>query len=184
MSDWIELSRDCHAVQIPYGTPVTLRSGTKVAITQNLGDTLTVETYSGYLARIAAADADAVGLTPADMAIQPKQDDGPVDVERIREVLSTCYDPEIPVNIVELGLVYDTRIETIGEGPNANKLTVTIDLTLTAPGCGMGEILKEDIERKLGALPNVAEARVEIVLDPPWDPSMMSEAARLEAGLY
>ncbi len=175
MSDWIELGRDCDGIQVPYGTPITLRRGSEVVVTQQLGDSITVETRTGYLVRLEAGAADALGITIE----TPEIAVGELSEERVWDVLRTCYDPEIPVNIVELGLIYGCHLEPLEDGRHR----VQVDLTLTAPGCGMGEILKDDIERKVGALPGVSEAHVEVVLDPPWDPSRMSEAARLETGL-
>jgi probable FeS assembly SUF system protein SufT len=177
MTDWVELTRDCHGIQVPYGNSLTVRRGTEVVVTQKLGDTLTVETRTGYLVRLDARDADALGLD-LDTA-EAAADDGPLTEDRVWDVLRTCFDPEIPVNIVELGLIYGCRLTPLADG----RYRVVVDLTLTAPGCGMGDILKDDIERKVGALSGVAEAHVELVLDPPWDVSRMSEAARLETGL-
>jgi probable FeS assembly SUF system protein SufT len=179
----VELKRDCEALQIPSGTPVTLPAGTPVDITQTLGGTYTIHTQGG-LYRIAAKDADALGLETAPE--RPSQDDaaatpaaGPVDEGRVWEALKTCYDPEIPVNIVDLGLVYDMHIQQL---PDRGSL-VGVKMTLTAPGCGMGATIAGDAQQKLLALPGVDEAVVEIVWEPPWHQSMITEQGRKILGL-
>lgn len=176
-TDWIVLQRDCEAVQIPYGNPITLRGGAQVRITQQLGGTFTVETDTGFLARIEGVDGDALGLD-ATAASAPASDE-PFSEQQVWDVLRSCYDPEIPINIVDLGLIYACDITASAGG----KHDVRVQMTLTAPGCGMGDYLKSDIEQRLSALPGVASAIVDVVFDPPWDASRMSEAARLEAGL-
>ncbi|MGH8583124.1 MAG: putative Fe-S cluster assembly protein SufT [Gammaproteobacteria bacterium] len=177
----ITLSRDCEAILIPAGDPITLRSGSVVHITQALGGSYTVYA-EGNLARIAGRDLDALGLQPAPEQSQPTvaQGDGQVDEDQIWEQLRTCYDPEIPINIVELGLVYDCVVTPIADAGHR----VSVSMTLTAPGCGMGEVLVEDVKRKIAQVPNVTEVEVDLVFDPPWNQDMMSEAARLEAGMY
>lgn len=178
------LSRDCDAILIPAGTPVFLQSGQEVYITQALGGSFTVQ-VNGNLVRIDAKDADALGLTAEALVSQnpehvlQKEASGPVDEEIIWEQLRTCYDPEIPVNIVELGLIY--RCEVISVSPTSNR--VEIDMTLTAPGCGMGPVLVSDVYKKIAAVPNVTDLHVELVFDPPWDQARMTEAARLQLGL-
>lgn len=176
----VELTRDCEAVQIPSGTPGTLPAGTSVDITQTLGGTYTIHTQGG-LFRIAAKDADALGLTPTQStdAGAPVQSEGPVDEKLVWETLKTCYDPEIPVNIVDLGLVYDLHIEPL---PSGNSL-VSVKMTLTAPGCGMGATIAGDAQQKILYLPGVEEAVVEIVWDPPWHQSMITEQGRKILGL-
>ena len=178
------LTRDCDAVLIPMGTPVFLREGEQVYITQALGGSFTVQ-VNGNLVRIDAKDADALGLS-SDAAlpetpgvILQKEAHGPVEEEALWEQLRTCYDPEIPVNIVELGLVY--RCEVVAVSSTFNR--VEIDMTLTAPGCGMGPILVSDVYGKIATVPNVTDVKVELVFDPPWDQSRMTEAARLQLGL-
>ncbi|MFP6626714.1 MAG: putative Fe-S cluster assembly protein SufT [Deltaproteobacteria bacterium] len=175
----IELSRDCQATLIPAGDETTLARGTEVYISQSLGGTFTVQAPSyGGLFRIAGKDADALGQEiPADATV-PDQSEGDL-AERIESVLKTCYDPEIPVNIVDLGLVYDTRINDQGEG----KSRVDIQMTLTAPGCGMGASIAADAEAKLREIPDVDEASVSVVWDPPWNPQMISEAGRKKLGI-
>ncbi|MCI0400255.1 MAG: putative Fe-S cluster assembly protein SufT [Gammaproteobacteria bacterium] len=178
--DPIILKRDCDAVLIPSGTAVTLKEGANVYITQSLGDTLTVN-IEGNLARIAGKDADALGLEPvADKPSHADLQSGTADESLIWEQLKTCYDPEIPINIVDLGLIYDCSVTPLPNGGNC----VNVKMTLTAPGCGMGAILLEDVRRKIATVPNVTEVNAELVFDPPWNQSMMSEAARLETGLY
>ncbi len=176
----IAVSRDCAAVLIPEGTPITIPAGAEVYVTQALGGSVTVN-VNGNLARISPTNVDALGLEaaalPAESAVA--SGDGSVDNDLVWEQLSTCYDPEIPINIVELGLIY--RCEVM-PGERGNR--VEIDMTLTAPGCGMGPFLVEDVRAKVEQVPNVGEVVVDLVFDPPWNPEMMSEAARLETGLY
>lgn len=177
----IELKRDCDAIQIPYGNTITARQGTSVIVMHQLGDTFTVRTDQGYLIRIAAKDADALGLDePKPDAMQHKDDpEAVVEEGPLWELLKTCYDPEIPANIVDLGLIYGIHVEPIPEGG----FFVHVEMTLTAPGCGMGQVLKDDVERKLLGVPGIKEVDVELVFQPPWDPSMMTEAARLSLGM-
>ncbi|HAZ61247.1 MAG TPA: putative Fe-S cluster assembly protein SufT [Gammaproteobacteria bacterium] len=198
----VSLSRDCPAVLIPEGSPITLTEGTEVHITQALGGSVTVLVH-GNLARIAAGDADAVGLSPDAGSARI---DGLNLQEAVWEVLRTCYDPEIPINIVELGLVYGVQLKRLGQsstaahvvgadastptGPVAGEIRgpgdmrAEVVMTLTAPGCGMGDVLVDDVRQKLLSLPGVVEAAVELTFDPPWHQGMMSEAARLQTGLY
>jgi probable FeS assembly SUF system protein SufT len=177
----ITLARDCEAIQIPNGTKMVLPAGTVVMITQSLGDTYTVTTDHGYMVRISGKDADAMGLErPVIEAAAAKPADGPQDLEKlVWDQLRTCYDPEIPVNIVDLGLVYQCTVQPLEGGGHR----VEVKITLTAPGCGMGGILAADAQTKIGALPGIREANVEVVFEPAWNPSMMSEAARLELGM-
>jgi probable FeS assembly SUF system protein SufT len=179
MNEPITLGRDCEAVQIPNGDQVTIPAGTLVRITQSLGGTYTVITEQGYMVRIAGKDADALGKEPvaALQTAEPTSSKGSADVESlVWDQLKTCYDPEIPINIVDLGLVYSCVITRLSDGGNE----VHIRMTLTAPGCGMGEVLKADVERKVLGVPGVGKAFVEVVLDPAWGPSRMSEAAKLQ----
>ncbi len=173
----VVLSRDCDAVQIPAGNTVTLPAGTEVDITQTLGGSYTVHALGG-LFRIAPKDADALGLqaeTPAAPAVVA----GTVDEKAVWDSLRTCYDPEIPVNIVDLGLVYDMGIEDL---PTGNK-KVFVKMTLTAPGCGMGATIAGDAQQKLLTLPSIEDASVEIVWDPPWHQSMITAEGRRLLGL-
>jgi len=172
----IVLKRDCEGIMIPSGERVTLHAGQTVMITQALGGSFTV-IINGNMARIDAANADALGkesTVPAN--VEPT---GPLTEEMVYNVLRTCYDPEIPVNIVDLGLVYDLVITALPEGGNR----VDIKMTLTAPGCGMGPVLQADIAQKVNALPGVKAVDVVLVWDPPWSREMLSETAKLELGL-
>ncbi len=165
---------------IPQGITIDLEEGTEVFITQALGGSITVNVM-GNLVRISEADISALGMeaTEKNEKVEMARNSPLVDDELIWEQLSTCYDPEIPINIVELGLIY--RCDVIYK-ENSNR--VEIDLTLTAPGCGMGPYLVEDIIAKVSQVPNISSVDVELVFDPPWNQEMMSEAARLETGLY
>ncbi len=171
------LTRDVEVVQIPDGLPAVLAKGSRVMITQELGGTFTVMNDYGAMFRIDEENADALGkeATTADDALD---EDAPLE-ERVWAQLRRCYDPEIPVNIVDLGLIYDC---TIDEQP-ADGARVQVKMTLTAPGCGMGPVLADDVKRRVESLAAVAETEVEIVFDPPWGPNMMTEAAKLELGL-
>jgi probable FeS assembly SUF system protein SufT len=177
-SDPFRLHRDCDAVMVPQGDRVSLPAGQVGYITQALGGSFTV--YSeGNLFRIAGIDADALGKEPP-AAIELAADAADADVEKlVWEQLRTCFDPEIPVNIVELGLIYDCDLERMDDGQRK----VNVRMTLTAPGCGMGEILVDDVRTKIEMIPTVIEADVDLVFDPPWNQTMMSEAARLETGM-
>jgi probable FeS assembly SUF system protein SufT len=181
MSDEIILKRDCEGVLIPSGARITLQAGEPAVITQALGGSFTVVIH-GNMARIDARDADALGQAPPPApAAQPSAapDSAVVSEEMVLEKLRTCYDPEIPVNIVDLGLVYDLQIQPLPAGGNR----VEIKMTLTAPGCGMGPILQQDVEAKVSSIPGVKEAAVFLVWDPPWNRDMLSESARLELGM-
>ena len=178
-SEPVKFERDCPAVLVPQGEVVSLPAGSVGYITQALGGSFTVF-VEGNLFRIAGADADAIGK-PAPEPLHLPDGAGDSDVEKlVWEQLRTCFDPEIPINVVELGLVYDCDLETLADGERK----VNIRLTLTAPGCGMGDILVEDVRTKVERVPTVVEADVELVFDPPWNQSMMSEAARLETGMF
>lgn len=174
----VTLSRDVRAVIIPAGEEILLREGTSGFITQALGGSFTVY-VEGNLFRIAGGDADALGKEPVPA---PEVPENPTD-EDIEAViwkqLKTCYDPEIPVNIVDLGLVYRCDVTSNGNGERA----VEVDMTLTAPGCGMGEILVQDAREKIAVIPTVGSVLVQLVFDPPWNQTMMSEEARLQTGL-
>jgi probable FeS assembly SUF system protein SufT len=176
MNEEIIMQRDCEAVLIPAGTKITLQAGVPVSIAQALGGSYTVLVH-GNMARIASADADALGkeVPVSTVTAEP----GKLSEEQVLEVLRTCYDPEIPVNIVELGLVYDMQILPL----QPEGCRVEVKMTLTAPGCGMGPVLQQDVESKLLALPGVKEAAVFLVWDPPWNRDMLSEAAKLQLGM-
>ena len=163
---------------IPAGERVTLPAGSTGFMTQALGGSFTIY-IEGNLFRVAGSDGDAIGKNPLSAPDVP-DDATEADIEAaVWQQLRTCYDPEIPINIVELGLVYECKIE---RAPSGNRV-VKVRMTLTAPGCGMGEILAADVREKIEMIPTVERADVELVFDPPWNQSMMSEEARLEAGL-
>jgi probable FeS assembly SUF system protein SufT len=178
MNEPFSLSRDVTAVIIPAGEPLTLREGTSGFVTQALGGSFTIY-VEGNLFRIAGSDADAIGKEPVPPpAIPDNATDA--DIENvIWEQLRTVYDPEIPINFVDLGLVYHCQIENRPVGGRF----VSIDMTLTAPGCGMGPVLVQDAQEKIAVIPTVEDVRVELVFDPPWNQGMMSEEARLQTGL-
>ena len=187
-NEWIELSRDCEAVMIPAGHTILLPKGTRAVITQSLGGayTLHVPDYGGLL-RVSNRDADAVGreVLPEQTAGSPA--DAPAGEALSQEQLEplvwdqlkTCYDPEIPVNIVDLGLVYDMRVSP-SDGPRHR---VDVKMTLTAPGCGMGTYIAEDAKQKILGLPGVSDADVEIVWSPQWNPNMISPEGRAKLGM-
>jgi probable FeS assembly SUF system protein SufT len=182
------LTRDCPAIQIPAGNNILLPAGSTVFITQSLGGSYTVATEMG-LARVSAQNADALGLeespaaATAGSSAPPKsgvaQPDAPVDEKSVWDQLKTCYDPEIPVNIVDLGLIYDCQITP----RDAIGALVTVKMTLTAPGCGMGPVLAQEAKAKIETLPGVDEANVELVWDPPWNQAMISEAGKMQLGI-
>ncbi len=178
-SEPIRFERDCAAVLVPQGDAVTLPAGSIGYITQALGGSYTVF-VEGNLFRIAGHDADAIGKEPAP-ALSLDEGAGDEAVETlVWKQLRTCFDPEIPINVVDLGLVYEANVTHRDDGERL----VEVKMTLTAPGCGMGEILVDDVRTKLELIPTVVEADVELVFDPPWNRSMMSEAARLETGMF
>src|SRR5712664_2578149 len=174
----VVLRRDCAATQIPSGSKAVLPAGTRVTITQSLGGQFTVTTDEGGLYRIAGEDSDALGERATQAAEQAPMVEGPFEVERIWEQLRTVFDPEIPVNLVDLGLIYRCEAVPLPEGGQR----VAIDMSMTAPGCGMGDVLKDDVRRKVQSVPGVREVQVDLVWDPPWDASRMSDAARLQLG--
>jgi probable FeS assembly SUF system protein SufT len=185
--DAVKISRDLEVVQIPEGFQVRLARGTEVRLMQALGDTYTVTTEYGTMVRVAGKDADAIGETlkaepavAADSAVTAGAALTAEDVKnQVWTALRGVYDPEIPVNVVELGLVYNNDVVALPEGG----YRVDIKLTLTAPGCGMGPVLQGDAERRIKAIPGIKVANIQLVVEPQWTASMMSEAARLELGL-
>ncbi len=177
----ILLKRDCPAVRIPSGEFFVLPKDSEVMITQSLGGSFTVATREG-LAKIFGDHADALGIELAGSptpAAAPGEDTE-VSEEEVWEQLKTCYDPEIPVNIVDLGLIYDCKLTARPEG--SGKLA-EVKMTLTAPGCGMGPTIAREAEEKIMTLPGIAEAKVELVWDPPWNQTMISETGRMQLGL-
>jgi len=178
--DQIETSRECDAVAIPQGTPVRIPAGTTAVITQSLGGSYTLQIPSmGGLFRVAGGDADALGLTAEVGGDAADTADGPVNEENIWAQLKNVYDPEIPVNIVDLGLVYDMRILPLATGGSR----VEVKMTLTAQGCGMGGPISMDAKHRIESLPGVDEADVQVVWDPPWNPHMISPEGRAKLGM-
>ena len=177
-SEPVRFERDCAAVLVPQGDAVTLPAGSIGYITQALGGSYTVF-VEGNLFRIAGRDADAIGKEPvAPLSLAEGADDEAVE-QLVWTQLRTCFDPEIPINIVDLGLVYECEVLPADDGDRI----LSIKMTLTAPGCGMGDVLVADVKEKVEVIPTVKHADVELVFDPPWDHSMMSEAARLQTGM-
>ena len=173
-SESIRLLRDVDAFMVPSGDEVKLLAGNLVRITQALGGNYTV-VMNGNMVQIRSENADALGLEqPEDSNTTPSG-----DLEKqIWDQLKTCYDPEIPVDIVELGLIYDLNIENGKDGK-----AITVKMTLTAPGCGMGPVIADEVERKISGLEDVSAVSVELVWEPMWTRDMMSEAAQLELGM-
>lgn len=177
-SEPVRLLRDCDAVMVPHGDAVVLPAGQPGYITQALGGSFTVF-VDGNLFRIAGEDADALGKPAPDPIMIPDDADD-ADIEKlVWEQLRSCFDPEIPINVVDLGLVYDCDVEHLDDG----RRKVHIRMTLTAPGCGMGDVIVDDVRSKVELIPTIAEADVDLVFDPPWNYSMMSDAAKLETGM-
>ncbi|MGD8690016.1 MAG: putative Fe-S cluster assembly protein SufT [Gammaproteobacteria bacterium] len=177
--DPVELIRSCEGILIPAGDRVVIPEGTVVNIAQSLGGSFTVYA-GGNLVRISGRDADALGLEPTPAPDLPENASDDEVEDLVWEQMKTCYDPEIPINIVDLGLIYECGITPLGGGDRR----VDVKMTLTAPGCGMGGILTEDVKDKLLMIPGVTEADVELVFDPPWSQEMMSDAAKLQTGMY
>jgi probable FeS assembly SUF system protein SufT len=179
----VTINRDVKAAVVPVGTVVTLQKGEQAYITQSLGGSYTV-IVNGNMFRIDSTDADALGFETAPRR-SAAADGAPRTVEELEKevwaALRTCYDPEIPVNIVDLGLIYDCKLEPIEGGSTFQGL---VKMTLTAPGCGMGPMLAQDVQNKLISIEGIDDASVELVWDPPWNQSMMTEAAKLQLGLY
>ncbi len=174
----VELTRECEAIQVPLGSPITLEKGLEVFITQSLGGSFTVQVPAyGGLYRIAGKDADALGKSAED-AVSAAAASGDLEA-MVWEQLKTCYDPEIPVNIVDLGLVYAMEVLPLEGGAKR----VDVKMTLTAQGCGMGASIAIDARQKLLSLPGVGEANVDLVWDPPWTPQMISPEGRERLGL-
>ncbi|TNF37972.1 MAG: putative Fe-S cluster assembly protein SufT [Deltaproteobacteria bacterium] len=172
-------NREAEVIQIPDGNTLVIPIGTGGYVMQLLGGNFTVRLDTGHLIRIRGEDADAIGLEIPDEAKRDAISAEDFDVERVWDELRTCYDPEIPVNIVDLGLIYGCEVIDLPRGKR-----VDITMTLTAPGCGMGQVLKDDIEYKVMRIPGVFDAHVEVVFDPPWTPDKMTEEAQLELGFF
>ncbi|MBD3649647.1 MAG: putative Fe-S cluster assembly protein SufT [Pseudomonadales bacterium] len=167
--------RECPGRLVPVGDPITIPADTFVTITQSLGGNFTV-VYNGNMVRVDGTDADALGLEKLELEFDEPGDDR-IQEEQVWQALETVYDPEIPVNLRALGLIYDLVIDQDAK-------QVRIEMTLTAPGCGMGPVLVGDVEKRVSQVPNVESVHVELVFDPPWSRDMMSEEAQLETGLF
>lgn len=182
MFEHVTLLRNCNAITIPNGEPVNLLKDSEVVITQALGGSYTVN-YHGQLVRVAGENGDALGKSDFTQAKKNAKsgntEDHQVNLMQIYEQLKSCYDPEIPVNIVELGLIYDVNCYQLIDGRNLVRIT----MTLTAAGCGMGTVMAEEVKRKCMEVANVDDVDVAIVFDPPWSYDMVSEAAKLQLGL-
>jgi probable FeS assembly SUF system protein SufT len=175
----VSLTRDVEAALIPVGDRVTLQKGETAYITQSLGGSYTV-IVNGNMFRIEGKDADALGLQ---VEVKPATNGRPVSQEQLeKEIwnqLRSCFDPEIPVNVVDLGLIYDCHITPLNPGSHK----VEVKMTLTAPGCGMGPVLAQDVQSRLLSMEGIDDVSVELVWDPPWNQGMMTEAAKLQLGL-
>ncbi|MCY3818251.1 MAG: putative Fe-S cluster assembly protein SufT [Gammaproteobacteria bacterium] len=181
----VPVSREIEARLVPTGTPTTIPEGTFVTLTQTLGGAYTV-VFEGNMARVEGEDGDALGLDPVALEFDPPADGKP-SMAQVEEALASVYDPEIPVNIVELGLIYGCEIVAgggPGSGAQGREHAVHIDLTLTAPGCGMGPVLVQDVERRVAQVPFVSDVVVRLVFDPPWSRDMMTEEAQLALGIF
>jgi len=166
-------TREVNARLVPVGTPITIPADTFVTLTQSLGGNYTI-VHQGNMARVDGTDADALGFEPEKLEFSAVEGDG-VDVDQVWQALNTIFDPEIPVSIVALGLVYSV---------SADNQAVNINMTLTAPGCGMGPVLVDDVKYRVALVPNVTDVVVDLVFDPPWNREMMSEEAQLETGMF
>jgi len=177
-SEPVALKRDVEVTLVPDGFQVTLHTDSLVYITQAMGGSFTIY-FEGNLYRVGGLDADALGKEPIRPPDLPENASDEDFETLVWDQMKSVYDPEIPINIVDLGLIYDCRISAL---PDASRY-VYVEMTLTAPGCGMGDILVQDVRERIGIIPTVGKVDVELVLDPPWNQTMMSEAAQLEAGL-
>ena len=179
IDEHVIVERVCEATLIPFGNKITLNKGEEGHITQALGGSYTVM-IRGNLVRIEGADADAIGKIPE---VQPwleeTETDGRANEKAVWEAMKTCYDPEIPVNVVDLGLIYSCKLLDNGKSGS----DVEVKMTLTAPGCGMGDMIANEVKQKIEGIPGTAEVKVELVWDPPWDRAMINESARLQLGM-
>jgi probable FeS assembly SUF system protein SufT len=181
MREEVTFSRNAEGIMIPSGERVLIPNGARATITQSLGGSYTLITERGLMVRVAGREVEAIGKTPQNVP-EVKQGDE-VSPEKLEQLvwdqLKTCFDPEIPVNIVDLGLVYLNEVQPVEDGG----YNVKIKMTLTAPGCGMGPVLAHDVKQKIESLPGVKSSDIEVVFDPVWDRSMMSDAAKLQLGM-
>jgi probable FeS assembly SUF system protein SufT len=176
LNEIIELKRDCAVIEIPSGIRSILSKGSRVRVAQALGTSYTVTSEMYAMYRIDAKDADALGLEIEQSANTSAGTT--FNEEKMWETLKTVFDPEIPVNVVDLGLIYSCTVSGLEQGGKR----IDAKMSMTAPGCGMGNVLKAEVESKLSQLPEVKEVQVEVVFDPPWHPGLMSEAAKLQLG--
>jgi probable FeS assembly SUF system protein SufT len=179
MRKYATLSRDIEVSEIPAGTRSSLTAGTPITVVQALGGSFTAMTMQGYMVRIEGKDADAIGEEPPQPPPSAGNAKDKSTLDLAWDQLRTCFDPEIPVNIVDLGLVYECALSPREEGGQK----ATVRFTLTAPGCGMGDFLRHDVIGKLMAVPGIEQVDAEVVFDPQWNQSMMSDAARLQLGM-
>jgi probable FeS assembly SUF system protein SufT len=179
MMEPVTFERDCEVVLIPDGYAITALNGTRGHITQVLGRHWTVQLDTGRLVRVAAEDGDAIGKH-IDFGEEQLPDDATIDDDLVWDRLRGCYDPEIPVNIVDLGLIYRVHVTDLEAGGK----WVQVEMTLTAPGCGMGQVLADDVDATVRRIPGVEKVEVDVVFDPPWSPDAMTEEARLELGMF
>lgn len=181
MREEVTFSRNAEGIMIPSGEHVLIPNGSQATITQSLGGSYTLITDRGLMVRVSGREVEAIGKTPQDVPdVKQGEEVTPEKLEQlVWEQLKTCYDPEIPVNIVDLGLVYLCEVTPADDGGQ----NVKVKMTLTAPGCGMGPVLAHDVKQKIESLPAVKSADVEVVFDPVWDRSMMSDAAKLQLGM-
>jgi len=181
------LNRTCEVIEIPSGRVSTLPGGMAVRIMQSRGDSYTVWTDYGQMYRIDGKDADAIGMQSSSAHAAGTPEPREFSEQMVWDILKSVYDPEIPVNIVDLGLIYSCKISVLAANENEPQSQqpkrIDIQMSMTAPGCGMGGVLKADVENRLSRLPSIKEVHVEVVVDPPWDMSRMSEAAKLQLGL-
>lgn len=179
IDEQVTIERDCEATLIPFGNKITLKKGEEGHITQALGGSYTIM-VRGNLVRIEGVDADAIGKIPEFQPwLEEVETDGTANENAVWEAMKTCYDPEIPVNIVDLGLIYSCELSDNKEkGTN-----VEVKMTLTAPGCGMGDMIATEVKQKIEGIPGTAEVTVELVWDPPWDRDMINESAKLQLGM-
>jgi probable FeS assembly SUF system protein SufT len=182
-SESIELTRDVNVVTVPDGLTTTLQQGETVSVMQSLGNSITLTTIHGGMVRLAGVDADAIGKQPIITEGLVEEHDAKSLEANIWKSMGGIYDPEIPVSIAELGLIYEVKITPAINDDTAEQHDVDVTMTLTAPGCGMGPILQTDVDSAIRKLPGVNNVNVEVVFDPPWSREMMSEAAQLQLGM-